>query len=140
KEQSNTSFSAPYLVALFTEAGIRYPESGSFTPLANGDRIWKSDVAISGAPAIGLYFDQFQLPEGVALYLMNGNKKQILGAYNAQNNSEELTFAVEPVQGELVRMELFIPKEVKDSAILFSINKAAVYHRSIEHLKAFISD
>lgn len=140
KEKSNTNFSTPYMVALFTEASISYPGSGSFTLLNNGDRIWKSDVAISGAPAIGLYFDQFKLPEGVAFYLMNSNKKQILGAYTEQNNNEELSFAIEPVQGEQVSMELFIPAGVPDKDILFSINRAAVYHRAIENLKAFVSD
>lgn len=140
QEDQKKGISKPFMVALFAEADVRFPNSGSFTPVAAGGQIWSAEIHIAAAPAIGLYFNQFHLPEGVEMYLMNSNKKQILGAYTAQNNRETQTFAIEPVQGERVNIELFIPDGISIQDLQLSIDKAAVYHRAIENLSAFIAD
>src|SRR5690606_35131256 len=83
REQEEMGISRPYLIGLFVPTDISFPLAGSFTPVEGGKTIWKTQVYIADAPAIGFYFNQFHLPEGVELYLSNANNQQILGAYTA---------------------------------------------------------
>ncbi|RYZ33409.1 MAG: hypothetical protein EOP49_35945, partial [Sphingobacteriales bacterium] len=77
----------PYLMALFTASDLRFPESGTFVKTANGHQVWRAQVRVDGAKALGFYYDNFQLPKGVKLYVSNSNGNQILGAYTSSNNS-----------------------------------------------------
>ena len=98
----------PYLVALNTPLEVAFPGSGTFSTTENGTKVWRVQINVAGAPAIGLYYDHFRLPEGVKLYLSNASGKQILGAYTDANNSPSSEFATEAIQGGLVNLELNI--------------------------------
>ena len=142
KEKSITenNFNAPYLAALMTPTNIGFPNSGSFTTLEDGTIVWRTQLNIEGAPAIGLYYDLFQLPKGVSLYLSNGNQQQILGAFTAQNNDASKQFSTDAIQGGVVNIEMNIDPSTNLNDIQFHINQAAVYHRAIEHLNFFATE
>lgn len=127
----------PDIVAIFTPASISYPESGTFINLEDGSKIWRAQIEIPGAPAIGLYYNNFYLPKGVKLFLTNTNHRQILGAYTAVNNQPSGMFANEAVQGSVVNVEVDIDANVDINGIKLYINRAAVYHRAIESLQQF---
>lgn len=133
----NEGISKPYLVALGTATDISFPGSGSFSAGAGNYLVWRTDIQIGGAAGIGLCYDRFQLPAGVRYFLSNGNGQQILGAYTESNNRPSGLFAHEPVQGDIVRLELDIDPEVKPEDIQLHCNKAAVYFRSVEYLQVY---
>lgn len=139
-EEITKGITAPYLAGLFTSTDVKFPESGSFTTLDNGQKVWKAQIEIIGAPAIGLYFDKYNLPKGVKVFVSNENGKQVLGAYTNENNDASNEFAIEPVQGKLVNIELNIDANTNINDIQFHINRAAVYQRAIEHLVSFVDD
>lgn len=130
----------PYLVALPMTADIRFPESGTLVTRENGQRVWRMQVAITGAPALGLNYDDFHLPAGVKLYCSNANGQHILGAYTAKNNSSDGRFANEPVQGGLVNIEMNIDRGVRLEDIRLHIYKLFVYFRSYEYLNQYAGD
>lgn len=132
--------SRPYLVALGTATDISFPASGSFSAGIGNHLVWRADIQIGGAAGIGLCYDRFQLPAGVRYFLSNGNGQQILGAYTQSNNRPSGLFAHEPVQGDIIRLELDIDPEVKPEDIQLHCNKAAVYFRSVEYLQAYSRD
>ena len=143
KERSLTpeqAFTQPYIVALFTEANVGFPHSGTFTSSSDGSLIWKAQIKVANAPAIGLYYNNFNLPKGVKLYLSNERQNQILGAYTAENNDPSGEFVTEAVQGNIVNIELNISQDVNINDIKFNIDKAAVYYRAIENLLPFIDN
>ena len=41
--------------------------SGVWTTLPNGDRVWRLLAEVPGAPATSLYFDNFYIPEGAEI-------------------------------------------------------------------------
>jgi hypothetical protein len=137
REDEAAGFSRPYLIGLFANTDISFPSSGTFTVLDNGKRIWRAQVKIAGAPAMGFYYDKFRLPSGVSCYLSNGNGQQILGAYTAKNNAEDGLFASEAVQGETVNIELNIDPMVSFSDIQLHIDRVLVYFRSIDYLNQY---
>ncbi|RYY24527.1 MAG: T9SS type A sorting domain-containing protein [Chitinophagaceae bacterium] len=127
----------PFRAGVLVNTNFSFPESGTVITLADGKKVWRGQLNVTHAPALVLYYDQFQLPHGVKLYLSNANKKQILGAYTESNNNNSGTFANEEVQGELVNFELDIDKGVNVSDIKLHVNQAAYMYRSIEHLQRF---
>ncbi|PSK95044.1 T9SS type A sorting domain-containing protein [Taibaiella chishuiensis] len=127
----------PLTLSLSTPTDISFPASGSITTLDNGRRIWRSQLRIDQAPAIGCYYDRFHLPQGVKYYISNGNGAQILGAFTSENNTPSGHFANEAVQGNLVNLELDIDAGVDLKDIDFHIYRSAVYFRSYEYLNAY---
>ncbi|RQO31208.1 hypothetical protein DBR32_04360 [Taibaiella sp. KBW10] len=136
-ERENTKFTKPFLVALYTATDFGFPQSGQFVTLDNGETIWRGQISIAGAPAIGLLYDQFNLPKGVKLFLTNEQKNQVLGAFDAENNDASGTFVTDAVQGSVVNVELNIEANVDVRDIQLHIDRAAVFHRAIEHLKTY---
>lgn len=126
----------PYLAGEFVATDLNFPNSGTISH-ENGILIWRTQVHIEGAPAIGFYFDKFHLPKGVQFFMTNSNHRQILGAYTSQNNSDDGYFAIEPVEGGLINLELNISPEADLSQLQLHINRVAVYFRSISYLAQF---
>ncbi len=106
--------------------------AGTWTKLSDGN-IWRLKLKSKGAKALGLYFNDFWLPEGGELYLYNEDKSQILGAYTSANNHPSGIFAIELVQGETVTLEYFQPLNQKEQAII-SISEMAYAYRSVRFL------
>ncbi|RQO31211.1 hypothetical protein DBR32_04375 [Taibaiella sp. KBW10] len=139
KERPNKSkVTGPVKIGLHAPTDFGFPQSGQMITLDNGQRVWRGIMSIPGAPAIGLLFDQFNLPKGVKLYLTNENKKQVVGAFDNSNNDPSGQFAIDAIQGPKVYMELNIAPEVNLSDIKMHIDKALVFHRAIEHLQTYL--
>lgn len=130
----------PYLVALFTATDVSFPASGAFAKADNGHQVWRTQVKVDGAKALGLYYDKFQLPKGVNMYVTNANGYQVLGAYTSNNNAPSKTFANEAVQGSVVTIEMDIAPGVNLNDIEMHIDRAAVYFRGIAYLAQFTID
>ncbi|HTO14233.1 MAG TPA: T9SS type A sorting domain-containing protein [Edaphocola sp.] len=131
------AFVKPYLVGLHATTDFGFPYSGQFESKPDGQMIWRGSIEIIGAPAIGLLFDNFELPKGVKVFVINANGKQISGAYDHTNNDPSKKFVIDAVQGDKIFIELNIEANVNPKDISFHIDRALVYHRAIEHLKVY---
>lgn len=131
-------FSSPFIVALNASADFGFPQSGQMEVATDGSTIWRGVISIENAPAIGLAFDKYALPEGVKLFVTNENKKQIAGAFDASNNDPSGFFIIDAIQGSKVFVELNIATGVNIDDIKLHIDKALVFHRAIEHLKPYL--
>jgi hypothetical protein len=87
-----------------------------------------------------LYYDKFQLPEGVKLYISNENKKQILGAYSQINNSKYSIFSSHEVQGSISHLEMNVGRGISIESIQFHISKIYAYYRGVDDVKYFADD
>jgi PKD repeat protein len=97
---------------------INLNNSGTWTNLPNGDRIWQLKIMVPDAQALVVYYDNFWLPAGAKLFLYNENQKQILGAYTESNNPPAGYFANEMIQGESVTLEYYEPSRTKGFSII----------------------
>jgi lysyl endopeptidase len=114
-----------------------FPASGTLQTLPDGQRIWRTRVSVPGAAAIGMYYDLFHLPAGVRYYIYNANRKQILGAYTAAENSDDSLWATEKVQGSTATLELDIEPDVDLDSIAFHINRVADFYAATGYLQRF---
>lgn len=68
--------------------------SGTWTQLANGDRVWKLSIKSKGALTINFVFDEYHLPEGGKVFVYDIDKKQLLGSFTNENTSAENSLGV----------------------------------------------
>lgn len=129
-----TGAAKPYRVAAYVTSNIGL-ESGKWEYLKDGSKIWKLALTVPDAKAIGVFYDKFELPKGVKLFLLNENGNQILGAYTSNNNSDFGNFVTEEVQGNIVHLELNIAAGVNVADIKFHIDKVTAYYRGVAELE-----
>ncbi|HRS54245.1 MAG TPA: T9SS type A sorting domain-containing protein [Bacteroidales bacterium] len=115
-------------VSVFTD--IDMDNSGTWSILPDGSKIWRLKIEIPGALALGVYYDAFNLPEGAELYLYNESKTQVIGAFTSENNHESGLFATEFIQGSAVILEYYQPSNINDN-LIFHINEIAYGYRFI---------
>jgi len=140
KENNGKSLPGPYMVALFTASDVSFPASGIMSRTESGHQVWRSQIRVNDAKALGLYYDRFSLPQGVKLYIYNANHNHILGAYTSANNAPSGKFANEAIQGSVANIELNIAPGVNLDDIKLHIYRTAVYFRGIEYLNYYAAD
>lgn len=123
-----------YKVAKVLGSDISFPSSGILTKLDDGSFAWRVVVKADEAKAVGFYYDAFQLPQGVAMYVYNDNKKHVEGPYTIEHNDEQNVFVTDAIQGETVWLELNIDNGVNLDDIQLHIDKVASYFRGVDEL------
>lgn len=118
--------------SIFTDLSLT--NSGTWTDLPDGGRIWRLQIKAPSALALGIYYDKFYLPYGTKLFLYNEDKTQILGAYTYENNDESGMFANEMVYGDIVTLEYYEPGRVAGKPIIH-INEVAYFYRGVPDRK-----
>lgn len=119
----------PYRIGLMVNTDISLNNTGTFTYLDNGAIIWRAKISVPGAKATDLYYDRFNLPEGVTFFLSNANGKQIVGAFSHKNNNEDNVFTTTLIEGNEVNIEMNIEAGVSLSSILFHIDRVCANYR-----------
>jgi hypothetical protein len=129
--------SKPYRVATLVNTSIDLNNSGTFSYLEGGRKIWRAKVEVPNALGLDFFYDQFVLPKGVTLYLTNENQHQVIGGYTYKNNQEDHLFTNEPVQGSIINLELDIDANVNLSDIKLHIDRVGAYYRGVDDLKVY---
>ena len=104
--------------------------SGVWTTLENGDRIWRIRFQSQGAKTLNFVFNDFYLPNGGTIYLYSNDRQNLLGAYTHIENNSERMLGTWFVEGDDVWIEYFEPKAVEGQGIL-QIGKAVHGYRNI---------
>ncbi len=94
-------FGAPVAVDLDME------NSGVWSTLPDGTRVWRLRIASPGAYSLNLLYDEFALPAGAEFFLYTDDHNQVLGAFTEYNSacSPDGTFATQPTAGDAVVLE-----------------------------------
>lgn len=83
--------------------------SGTWTTLKNGDRVWRLGLVSKGALTMNVVFDDFYLPEGATLYLYNPTTQELRGAYTTINNNTARVLGTTLLQGDELVLEYYEP-------------------------------
>jgi lysyl endopeptidase len=127
KEEDRINSGGRYRVGLNVPVHYDMNNSGVFTYLDNGAKIWRTAIRTPGALAIDVTFDKFNLPKGVAMYLTNANGKQLEGSFTYIDNTDN--YSVPLIQGDVINIEVDIPAGIQTSDIDFIINNVCAYYR-----------
>ena len=120
---TDNSGTAPWRFGFNNNTNLNISNSGTWTNLPNGDRIWQLVVVCKNALTINLTFSQTTIPKGNELYVYNPSKDFILGKFTASHlfNGE---LGTELVPGEMTIVEYFVPK----GSFIGNVNICTVTH------------
>ncbi|MFY0483267.1 T9SS type A sorting domain-containing protein [Flavobacterium sp. PLA-1-15] len=114
--------------------------SGEWTTLENGDRIWRIRFQSNGAKTMNFIFSDFYMPEGATLYLYNNNRTDLLGAYDSKQNNDQRVLGTWLVNGEDIFLEYYEPKAQFNQGKLEVFKVIHGYRTSDENEKAVDDD
>jgi hypothetical protein len=96
--------------------------SGTWTTLSNGDKIWQLEIYSPGALSINLLYDKFWLPEGTKFFVYSSNRKHSIGAFTSVNNKGNTKniqgFATGLIYGDKVILEYYLPQNVEVQGVI----------------------
>jgi len=95
----------PQRIAVNLPAAVNIKNSGKWSVLPDGTKIWTLQIKASEAKALMLYYNDFYLPQGAQLFIYNKDRTQVLGAYTHATNPKGGLFATEFVSGDEVQLE-----------------------------------
>ncbi|MCD4747197.1 MAG: hypothetical protein K8R58_12945 [Bacteroidales bacterium] len=133
EDEENESNGMPYRNAVSIPVNLNIFNSGIWTDLDDGSKIWRLRLKSEDALALSVYYDQFWLPHGGKLYLYNEEQSQVIGAFSEYNNKQTGLFATEFIQGEIVTLEYYQPSNSMGEAII-SISEIAYAYRGVSFM------
>lgn len=113
--------------------------SGNWTTLANGDRVWRIRYYSEGAQTLNFLFSDFYMPKGAKVYLYNNDRTDLLGAYDEQQNNEKRELGTWLVAGSDIWIEYYEPAAVAGQGKL-EVFKVVHGYRSLASLQKDASD
>jgi len=104
-----------------TPVNCNLNNSGEWTKLSNGDRIWRLNIECEKALSINLLYDKFWLPEGAKLFVYSQDKTKHIGAFTSVNNKgtekEVRGFATGLIYSDKITLEYYVPNGVEQGII-----------------------
>lgn len=108
----------PFRFGETMDVDIEFHNSGVWSTLPNGDRVWRLIVSSPEAYSLNFVFDGFHMPEGATFHVYNNRGENILGAFTAENNFESGDFATYLIPGDNATLEYFEPAAVSGQGTL----------------------
>lgn len=84
----------------------------------DGLKIWRVGLRSEDAKGIALFFDKFLLPEGGKLFVYNPDQTIVYGAFTSENNNDENTLLIRPLQADSIVVEYQEPLDAPFEAEL----------------------
>ena len=118
----------PYRFAKGFPVNYNLANSGTWTELSNGDRIWRLQITCKDALSVNFLYDDFFMPAGATLFIYSQDLTEVIGAFGAHNNRPNRKFATGLVNSTSVILEYYEPAVVTGQGAL-SINQIAHGYR-----------
>lgn len=107
--RKNTTAPQPLFAGYTVPLNENVLQKGAWEQLPRGNYVWRLEIQLSGSSALNLYLRNVHLGQNDRLYIYNSRKNQILGAFSAQNNGNEMGTAY--LLGNNLIVELDSPKK-----------------------------
>lgn len=82
--------------------------SGTWEETGEG-RVWRLGIQSKNASSLYLVFKEYQLVQGVKLFIYNESQTGLAGAFTSKNNNKINRLTIAPIEGEKLIIELNIP-------------------------------
>ncbi|MCC7245490.1 MAG: trypsin-like peptidase domain-containing protein [Saprospiraceae bacterium] len=115
-DDSRTPGQNRFAAPVFTTIDIQ--QSGVWTALPDGGRVWRCQVKSPGALALLPVFDVLRLPQGAQFFAYTPDRSSVWGAYTAESCLPDGRFLIGPIRGESFVLELIEPAPVRGQSQL----------------------
>ena len=106
---------------------LNIDSTGIWTSLSDTQKIWQQTVTASGAEGLIVSYKDFYIPEGGRLFIYNGDKSQVLGAYTHATNKEGGKFATEIIHGDSFTLEYVTSEKSQEKPRIELLDVGYVY-------------
>jgi PKD repeat protein len=108
--QNDARKDAPYRFAVPHAVTWSPDNSGMWSDLADGQRLWRMEIQSPGAVTLNVIFDRFRLEPGAEVYLYSASGAHVLGPLTHLNNLPDGNLATLPIDGDRMVVEYLVPK------------------------------
>lgn len=129
----------PLRFAQKQDVDLNLDNSGRWTNLSNGDRIWLLGIHSPDAKSLSVTFDEFDLPKGAVLYLYSPDRMQIVGALTSANNKNSGFLTTTPILGEDLLVEYYEPYAVRQEGSISIRTIAHAYRNTIAEASDYLA-
>jgi len=120
-----------YRVGVNLPVNLNVNNSGQWQNLSNGGRIWRLVIHSDDAMALGLYYNNFYVPNGGQVFIYNETKDHVIGAFTEANNIQNQIRATQMIEGETITIEYYeSPSTIGLPAI--EIKEVVYFYRGVE--------
>ncbi|MEO9532845.1 MAG: T9SS type A sorting domain-containing protein [Crocinitomicaceae bacterium] len=131
---NDQSKDAPWRFGYKYDVNYTPQNSGNWTTLPNGNKVWQLAIECDDAMTINLLFDDYDLPKGAYLYLYDVDKTNRVGAYTSRNNRADGELGTELVHGDKIIVEYVEPANVAGQGN-FTITNVIHGYRSLDPIQ-----
>jgi lysyl endopeptidase len=130
----NDALGRAFRVGTVIQVNLSPMNSGTWTTLADGSKLWQLQIRSKDAMALGLYFSEdVVLPVGSKLFAYNKNKRHVVGAFTSNTPRFQ---AMQMVEGDVITLEYHAPAHVLTYPTIH-INEVTYFYRGVED---FVND
>lgn len=108
-------------------ANLNLNNSGTWTTLANGDRLWRLHVRAENAIGTTLYYSDFFMPQGATMFVYSPDRVEVYGGFNADNNDPSGVFVTSLVHTDECVVEYYEPAAVSGQGRIHISDVAHAY-------------
>ncbi|MEJ6583165.1 MAG: T9SS type A sorting domain-containing protein [Crocinitomicaceae bacterium] len=119
----------PWRFGYNNTTNLNMSNSGTWTVLQNGGKVWQLKLVCQNALTVNLTLDNVVIPEGNELYVYNENKDFILGKFTSYHLSNG-ELGTELVPGNTAIIEYYVAPKNKDLIAQLNINTVTHGYRT----------
>lgn len=112
-EEDETEREKPYRFGYGIDVEISMNNSGVWTILEDGSKIWQLQIESPGAYSLNIIYDQYHLPSGAEFFLYTLDRSMVLGAFTDFNHKPHGGFSTSPVEGDVSILEYNEPADAE---------------------------
>lgn len=117
EERENSGMKGPWRFGFNHATDLDLQNSGTWTTLVNGDRIWQLSIECPGAYSINFEFHDYVVPQGARVFVYN-EEGEYLGAFTQESSGGQHSMGVTQIGGERITIEYHEPASVAGTGSL----------------------
>jgi hypothetical protein len=128
----------PFRFGFNHSADLSLQNSGTWTVMPNGTRVWRLELKSPGARSINFVFDEYVVPEGAQVFVYNADHAW-LGAFTQASSGGRTEMGVTQLAGDAVTVEYIEPATLQGQGRLH-INQVTHAYRDVLGLMKGLGD
>ncbi len=120
-----------YTFAYSFEVDIHPGSSGTWYESGGRYDIWQVKILARDALSVGLVFSEYELVDGVRVFIFNNDRSLVYGAYTSLNNKAWGRLAVSHMPGDEITLQMEVPKNLNRQYGKLRVGSVAHAYRNI---------
>lgn len=109
ESRNSDGIKKPFRFGAELDVNLSQENSGTWSVLPDGSRLWQLQITSEGAKSLNFIFDRFYIPEGGRVFIYTPDREYVAGAFTHQSLNPEHVFSTSLYPGNSVIIECYEP-------------------------------